>query len=33
LVDGRGAVHGCGEPEAFIDGFHHLGGMSVRVVP
>lgn len=25
LVDGRRAVHGCGEPEAFVDGFHDLG--------
>lgn len=25
LVDGGGAVHGRGQPEAIVDGFHHLG--------
>lgn len=24
LVDGRGAVHGSGEPEGLVDGFHDL---------
>lgn len=31
LVDGRRAVHGRGEPEAIVDGFHDLEDTSVAV--